>query len=140
MLFVAYCCLQKNVNCGCQRQSWIYIVHKRKASNALKYHHHHLRVAGECHVVVPTPWPWQTTSCLLSPVGSSWSLRSWHVLKTHTLHNRARQQMNQMIKTTVQCVHRSLEPQPSVCHATDQQTCRWSVGQDSSVVTVLKIW
>jgi len=44
-----------------------------------------------------------------------------HVLKTHTLHNRAWQQMNQIIKTTVQCIHHSLESQHSVCHATDQQ-------------------
>ena len=43
--------------------------------------------------------------------------RRTHVLKTHTLHNRAWQRMNQIIKTTVQCVHHSLEPQPSVCTA-----------------------
>jgi len=39
--------------------------------------------------------------------------------------------MNQIVKTTVQCVHHSVESQPSVCHASDQQICRRSVGQDS---------
>jgi len=39
--------------------------------------------------------------------------------------------MNQIFKTTVQCVHRSFDLLPSVCHATDQWTCWWSVGQDS---------
>ena len=39
--------------------------------------------------------------------------------------------MNQIFKTIVQCVHHSLELLPSVCHATDQWTCWWSVGRDS---------
>ena len=34
----------------------------------------------------------------------------------------------------------SLEPQPSVCHATDQQICRWSVGQDSPSRCALCSW
>jgi len=63
-----------------------------------------------------------------------------HVLRMHMLHNRAWQQMNQIIKTTVQCVQHSLEPQPSVCHATDQQIYRWSVGQDSPSRCALCPW
>jgi len=56
-----------------------------------------------------------------------------HVLRTHklALHNRAWHQMNQIFKTTVQCIHHSLELLPSVCRATGQWTCWWSVGQDS---------
>jgi len=54
-----------------------------------------------------------------------------NVLRVRTLHNIAWQQMNQIVKTTGQCVHHSVEPQPSVCHASDQQICRRSVGQDS---------
>ena len=54
-----------------------------------------------------------------------------HVLRMHTLSTHgARQQMNQIIRTTVQCVQHSIKPQPSVCHPTDQQLCRWSVGHD----------
>jgi len=45
-----------------------------------------------------------------------------NVLRTHMLHNRARQQINQIVKTTVQYVHHSVKPQPSVCHA-----MQWSV-------------
>jgi len=47
-----------------------------------------------------------------------------NVLRTHKLHDRARQQMNQIVKTTVQYVYHSFEPQPSVFHASDQQICR----------------
>ena len=60
--------------------------------------------------------------------------RTTNVLIMHMLHNRRRQQMNQIIKATVQCVYHSLKSQPSVCHATDQQICRGCVhsdGQDS---------
>ena len=32
-----------------------------------------------------------------------------NVYRTHMLHNRAWQQMNQIVKTTVQCVHHSVK-------------------------------
>jgi len=50
--------------------------------------------------------------------------RRTHVLKTHTLNNRARQQMNQAKQlfnvSTIHSNHSLQSVQPSVCHATDQ--------------------
>jgi len=62
------------------------------------------------------------------------------VLKLHVLHSRAQQKTNQIIKTTVQSVCHSLEPQPSVCHVTFGSTWRSSGDSRQTAAAPYCVW
>ena len=72
----------------------------------------------------------KTTSIFILKCRYTMAKRTYVLIRI-TGYTRARQQMNQIVRTAVQYIHHSVEPQPSVYHADGQQISWWSVNQDS---------